>query len=346
VAATDKNTEHESGASDSEVLIRALYQQFLGRAAAPGEVQHWLSNFHDVASVGRLVASLAAAARKTKSEQVPVTYPAGHFYSPVVDPGTVRDYVARSMQTRPEEIAGIDLDLEAMRAYWMAHREVLAATPFSDEPNGRDRYYYQGGPYPYGDAIMLRAIIAAQRPRRIVEIGSGFSTACMLDSLDHFGLQHTRITCIEPFTARLRSVLRPGDDARVEIIERPVQGLGLETFAALEANDVLFIDSTHVLKTGSDVHYELFHILPTLKQGVLVHFHDCRYPFEYPSEFIFQRNYSWNEAYALRAFLMYNSKFRVFFYNSLFAKHAGNLVAATCPAFLRNPGSSIWLMVQ
>jgi predicted O-methyltransferase YrrM len=193
---------------------------------------------------------------------------------------------------------------------------------------------------------MLRAVIAAERPRRIVEIGSGFSTACMLDSLDHFGLKQTRITCIEPFSARLRSVLRPGDEARVEIIERPVQGMALETFARLEANDILFIDSTHVLKTGSDVHYELFHILPVLKTGVLVHFHDCRYPFEYPAEFIFERNYSWNEAYALRAFLMYNAKFRVFFYNSLFARRFRDLAAAACPAFLRNPGSSIWLKVN
>lgn len=285
-------------------------------------------------------------ADNVKSDAVPIPYPAGHFYSPVVDPSTVRDYVTRLAPKRYGEIAGIDFDLDAMRAYWVTHRDMLASVPFADQPNGRDRYHYTGGPYPHGDAIMLRAIIGAQRPMRIIEIGSGFSTACMLDSLDHFDLGGTRISCIEPHAARLRSVLRPADAARVEILERPVQGMELDRFAALQANDILFIDSTHVLKTGSDVHYELFHILPVLKPGVLVHFHDCRYPFEYPEEFIFRRNYSWNEAYALRAFLMYNTRFRVFFYNSLFAAEFRGLVAETCPPFLRNPGSSIWLQAQ
>jgi predicted O-methyltransferase YrrM len=339
-----KSQEFETGSK--ALLIQELYRQFLGRAAAPGEVEHWLAKLNDVGSVSELVRALAAKAAKSNRPSFAIPYPPGHFYSPVVDPETVRDYVSRFAPKRPEEIAGIELDLDAMLAYWNRCREVIASTPFSEDPNGRDRYYYRGGPYPYGDAIMLRAIISAQRPRRIVEIGSGFSTACMLDSLDHFDLTQTRITCIEPHAARLRSVLRPADEARVDILERPVQGMALDTFARLEANDILFIDSTHVLKTGSDVHYELFHILPVLKPGLLVHFHDCRYPFEYPDQFIFERNYSWNEAYALRAFLMYNAKFRVFFYNSLFAAQHRALAVATCPPFAKNPGSSIWLSVQ
>jgi predicted O-methyltransferase YrrM len=335
----------ENRAPALQDLLQALYQRFLSRAAGPQEIQHWLPRLGDAASVLALVRALEASGERAGAP-VQTTYPAGHFFSPVVDPRTVGDYVAASMRAKPDEIAGIPLDLESMRAFWKANERLIAATPFTEEPDGHHRYYYRGGPYQYGDAITLRAMIGSHRPKRIVEIGSGFSTACMLDAAEEFGLADLRLTCIEPYAARLRSVLRPQDKDRVEIIEDKVQGMPLERFAALEPNDILFIDSTHVLKTGSDVHYELFHILPVVRPGVLVHFHDCRYPFEYPAEFIFKRNYSWNEAYAVRAFLMYNPRFRVFFYNSLFAMECRDMVAATCPAFLRNPGSSLWLRAQ
>jgi predicted O-methyltransferase YrrM len=325
-------------------LVQILFQRFLSRSAGPQELDQWLPRLRDPAAVTALVRVLEASARRA-GEPVRTTYPAGHFFSPVVDPGTVGDYVALETQARPGDIAGIDFRVDDMQAFWTKHSALFASTPFTEEPNGHNRYYYSGGPYPYGDAITLRTMIGAHRPKRIVEIGSGFSTACMLDAAEEFGLVDLSITCIEPYAARLRSVLHPEDNARVEILEQKVQGMALDRFERLEPNDILFIDSTHVLKTGSDVHYELFHILPVVRPGVLVHFHDCRYPFEYPAEFIFKRNYSWNEAYAVRAFLMYNSRFRVIFYNSLFAKECRDLVAATCPDFLRNPGSSIWLTV-
>ena len=171
----------------------------------------------------------------------------------------------------------------------------------------------------------------------------GYSTACALDTLDEVGLAQTRMTCIEPYPAALHRRLRSGDLDRVTIIESIVQNVPVETFRELEDGDILFIDSTHVLKTGSDVHFELFDVLPSLKPGVLVHFHDIRWPFEYPAEFIFDRNFSWNEAYALRAFLMFNNRFSVFFYNSLFATLNQNLARETFPDFMLNVGSSIWL---
>src|SRR4029453_10415837 len=110
-----------------------------------------------------------------------------------------------------------------------------------------------------------------------------------------------------------------------------------------ESGDVLFIDSSHVLKTGSDVHRELFEILPALTPGVLVHFHDIDYPFEYPDLFLFERRYSWNEAYAVRAFLMYNANYRVEFMVAMFRRMAADLVRATFPAFDEQPGASLWV---
>jgi hypothetical protein len=186
-------------------------------------------------------------------------------------------------------------------------------------------------------------MILAHRPRRIIEIGSGFSSACMLDALDAGGIEECRLHCIDPHPERLLGTLRGADRQRVTIDQQPVQAVSRELFRTLQANDILFIDSTHVLKTGSDVACELFEILPVLEKNVLVHFHDIQYPFEYPEEWAVRRNFSWNEVYALRAFLMYNRDFEILFFNSFFTARQRPKIAASAPGFLRNPGGSLWL---
>ena len=113
-------------------------------------------------------------------------------------------------------------------------------------------------------------------------------------------------TFIEPHPKLLKSLLKQGDLERIEIVPRPLQDVDLELFESLRANDILFIDSTHVAKIGSDVNRIFFEILPALATGVYVHFHDIFYPFEYPREWIYEGR-AWNEAYMLRAFLMYNA---------------------------------------
>jgi predicted O-methyltransferase YrrM len=327
-----------------EALFQILLRCF-GRTPSARELEKWHERLnHQKASV--FVTQLAGMRPFVANRQVRVKNPAGHYFSPVVDPETVVDYVARERPARAGDVPGIDFDLEAMEQFWRTHRDTIAATPFSDQPDGVHRYCYEGGPYNHGDGITLRAMIQAFRPRRIVEIGSGYSTACMLDSAEEFRLDDFRITCIEPYPTRLKSVLRNEDETRVHIIEQGVQGIDLEIFRQLERNDILFIDSTHVLKTGSDVHYELFHILPVLQPGVLVHFHDCRWPFEYSDKQIFEKNYSWNEAYGVRALLMWSTRLRVLFSGSLFALERTELVREVCPTFLTNPGSAIWVQVQ
>jgi hypothetical protein len=97
------------------------------------------------------------------------------------------------------------------------------------------------------------------------------------------------------------------------------------------------------VKTGSDVVYELFEILPRLRSGVVVHFHDVFYPFEYPFEWVVVRNYSWNELYALRAFLMGNQDWEIMFFNDYFARIERDRIARDAPEILRNPGGGLWL---
>jgi len=111
----------------------------------------------------------------------------------------------------------------------------------------------------------------------------------------------------------------------------------------LEAGDILFIDSTHVLRTGSDVVFELFEILPRLAKGVIVHFHDMFWPFEYPRSWAVEENRSWNELYAVRAFLINNDAWRVLFFNDYMRLFERDLIQRTYPNFLKNSGGALWL---
>ena len=333
-SATAPRTEH--------ILAEAL-ERMLGMRPTPEMLTAWSLRLSSGVTAEDFLAAVAASPRYAVNRHVGSTFPPGHFHSPVVDPETVRDYVAESRATDPCDIAGIEIPLAEMEKFWRRHEALIAATPFSENPDPRWRYHVAGGPFPLSDATVLRAMIHAHRPRRIIEIGSGYSTACMLDAADEAGLSDLQITCVEPYPSRLLSLLRPGDEHHVTIEQRPVQRMPLDAYRSLEANDILFIDSTHVLKTGSDVHYELFHILPSIRRGVIIHFHDCQFPFEYPDRWIFDENFSWNESYALRAFLMWNTRFAIYFWGGAFVRSFRPLVRQTFPRFLPNSGGSIWL---
>ena len=114
----------------------------------------------------------------------------------------------------------------------------------------------------------------------------------------------------------------------------------------LAANDILFIDSSHVSKAGSDVNHILFELLPRLAPGVFVHFHDVLYPFEYPREW-FELGISWNEPYILRAFLQYNTQFPIRFWNDFMMKFHAEAIQKLMPLCADPPafgvGGSLWL---
>ena len=274
-----------------EPLWHVLMRVF-GRTPLPRELEMWGAKLKE-SEAHKFVRMLVNSKSFSGTKFVRAKNPPGHYFSPVVDPDLVRDYVEMNRRAGPNDLAGIEFPIGEMEKFWNANRDFISGTPFTSQPGPRGRYFYGGGPYHFGDAITARAMIGHFRPRRVIEIGSGFSSACMLDAAEHAGLEEFHLTCIEPFPKRLKSVLRSDDEGtRVTIHERGVQQMPLDMFAALEPNDILFIDSTHVMKTGSDVHYEIFYILPVLKPGVVVHFHDCRFPLEYSDIQIFEKNYS------------------------------------------------------
>ena len=194
-----------------------------------------------------------------------------------------------------------------------------------------------------GDAFVLACMVRHLRPRRYVEVGSGFSSAVVLDTLDRTPGLATACIFIEPDTERLESLLRPADQARTTIIRSDVQHVPLDVFRGLGHDDILFLDTTHVSKTGSDVNHELFNILPILTSGVVVHFHDIFWGFDYPDQWVFDENRSWNEAYVVRAFLMYNEQFEIMYANNVFGLAQPAQLERVCPGISHNPGSGFWL---
>ncbi len=180
------------------------------------------------------------------------------------------------------------------------------------------------------------------KPKRLIEIGSGFSSAAMLDTNDNNLQSNIFFTFIEPNPDRLFNLLTEEDKKQHRIIQRNVQEVDFEVFSDLEEDDILFIDSSHVVKVGSDVVCLLFQIIPRLKPGVIIHFHDIFYPFEYPSQW-FEEGRAWNEIYCLRAFLQYNSAFEILYFNSFIELVHQDLLKLKMPLCLKNPGSSLWL---
>ena len=189
---------------------------------------------------------------------------------------------------------------------------------------------------------MLYGMMRHLRPKRIVEVGSGFSSAAMLDVNERVLGGRTHLTFIDPDMSRVRALLRAGDQSRATMIERRVQDVPLEVFAALEAGDILFIDSSHVSKVGSDVNRLFFDVLPALRPGVCIHIHDVAGNLEYPAAWLAEGR-AWNEQYLLRAFLMYNRSFEIALFTAWLFDTRPEFFRERMPLCTRGGGGQIWL---
>jgi hypothetical protein len=281
------------------------------------------------------------------AESVPDTwvakpFPDGHFYSPVPDLLDIRDR-AGSIFAAPDSVPGIPIDWDAQveLARTSLSRHVVDA-PFSDAA-GPNRYGFDNDQFGQGDALVWHAMLRHLLPSVVVEVGSGHSSAVLLDTVDLVDGWSPRITLVEPYPDRLRSVLRPEDNVDVRVAT--AQSVEQEVFDTLGAGDVLFIDSTHVSKVGSDVNRLLLDVLPRLAAGVVVHVHDIFYPFEYPPQWVFEGR-AWTEAYVLRALLTNSNRLSVLWFNHGLAQFAHDRVSALLPGWSRNPGGSIYLQVS
>lgn len=271
------------------------------------------------------------------------SFPPGHFYSPIVD---VEQLKKDRMRIWPEKvddaIEGVDLHQKEQVALLENFATYYAEMPFPEEKSPATRYYLSNEYYSYTDGIILYSVMRHFKPARIVEVGSGFSSALMLDVNQKFLGGKTALTFIEPYPERLNSLLKENDRRNVDIRAVEIQTVAPSFFEKLEANDIFFVDSSHVSKTGSDLNYILFRIIPNLKKGVLIHFHDIFYPFEYPAEWALDGR-NWNEAYLLRAFLMNNKDYRIVFFTSYMHRFFEEEMKRALPLTVKNRGAGIWI---
>jgi hypothetical protein len=218
-----------------------------------------------------------------------------------------------------------------MRAFYERlgrHREAISFL-------GSGRYKKENPAFWSGDAWVLAAMVAEFRPRRVIEVGCGYSSCVLMDLNDRLRAHDPiGLRFIDPFPETLLSLLEPGDPYRVQITASELQGLGPKEFEPLEENDILFLDTSHVVKTGGEVEYALNEILPALKPGVLVHIHDIFAGWEYPPDWVLDDHRSWSEIYMVRLLAEQGRTWRVEMFNDLCAKLWGCAEVA---------GSSLWL---
>jgi predicted O-methyltransferase YrrM len=266
-------------------------------------------------------------------------FPPGHPLSPLPSGADIEAHAA--FDWHPPAIPGVELGVDEQRCLLQRLARHYPRLPFSAHAVVGSRYYYENSSYSYADAIFLGCMMLEFKPRRIIEVGCGFSSAAMLDISERFF--DGRIDClfIDPDPSRLRSLLEQKEVA-ARLMEKKLQDVPLNVFSGLEAGDILFIDSSHISKVGSDVNLIFFDVLPRLQKGVLVHIHDVFYPLEYPQAWL-QRGWVWNEQYLLHAFLQFNHAFAVrLFSHFLIARDRDwfSLHMADC---LKNPGGCLWL---
>lgn len=270
--------------------------------------------------------------------------PPGHLYSPITDPN---DQFVR--QTEIDNLAALDgrsdlvMDEQAQLRLlgWLG--EHGSRFPFHASPEPEWRYCTGNGHFGHADAALLFAMLLEYKPSRLIELGCGFSSLLVMDVNDHFLDRNLDITFADPRPDGVLSLLAALDSYRERVQNRRAQEVTVETFQTLRRGDILSLETSHVAKTGSDVCDILFRILPSLAPGVLVHVHDVFYPFEYPEAWVVQDNRSWSEAYLLRAFLQYNSAFRVLFFNDLMARKYPAQMSAAFPGLEDMRASSLWL---
>ncbi len=233
-----------------------------------------------------------------------------HFFSPIPD--------TRALATREalwetdSELPGVDLNVKEQ-----LHFLDSVFPRFSHECNfplhktsTPHEYYINNGSFGLISAAVLHCMIRHFRPKMIVEVGSGYSTlvaarASMMNQADGV---HTDFVSIEPYPIQ---PLRKGIPGLSRLEPRNVEDIDIDFFARLEEGDILFIDSSHVIRIGGDVVFLYLEVLPRLKSGVIIHIHDIFFPKNYPKDWVLKQRRFWNEQYLLQAFLTHNRHFDV-----------------------------------
>jgi len=264
------------------------------------------------------------------------------YYSPVPD----LERLPKDIWERRSALGGIDLRVE--RAMGLVESELAPFVPELDVPIDGPKppgeFFLRNHNYESVDAELLYALVRARKPRRVLELGSGYTTlligaACRRNAEDGAETEHV---AYDPYPRAQIFGASPPPPTRFEPVS--ATDVPLDAFRELGAGDVLFVDTTHTVKLGSDVNYIVLDVLPALASGVIVHFHDVFLPWEYPRSWFETMQYYWAEQYLLQAFLAFNDAFEVLLPAQALAREHADRLSAVIPSF--EPGVSpgaLWL---
>lgn len=260
-----------------------------------------------------------------------------HFYQPL--PDTTK--IPLSIFKKTSQMIGINLNdkeqLKLLENVFIKFQSEYNKIPH--EPTGDDQtYYFHNLAFDGVDGLVYYSMIRNFKPKKVLEIGSGWSTkiaaqAALLN-------KNTQITCIEPYPMEF---LKKGFPGLSKIISKDVQKIPLSFFEQLEKDDILFIDSTHTVKTGGDVNYLFLEVIPRLKKGVYIHIHDIFLPFDYPKKWVIDEKRFWAEQYLLQSFLTFNSSYKIIYSNNYMGYKYPQKVRKTFPKSPYIKGGSIWI---
>lgn len=233
-----------------------------------------------------------------------------HFYEPIPDTKKLKNNLWQGYSN----LIGIDMNGKKqlkLLSYFVSNFKKEYESFLKEKTSIPYKYYVNNRSFASTDGEVLYCMIRFLKPKKVVEIGSGFSTYLLTEAILKNKKENninTELIIIDPYPSK---VLEKGLPEFSKLIKKEVQDVSLSFFHKLKENDILFIDSSHTLKIGSDVQYEYLEILPSLNVGVIIHIHDIFLPLEYPKEWILKYHRFWTEQYLLQAFLIFNNVFEV-----------------------------------
>jgi Methyltransferase domain len=254
-----------------------------------------------------------------------------HFYSQIPDVQELRQTTAWRRPRRMQSVRGHELGQQLRFAERVCRSEYVQRAI-------RDRVYEQAcasnGDPGYGpiEALFLYAFVRAERPRRIVQVGSGVSSAVILSAAEHAEYE-VELCCIDPYPTDY--LKRQSELGNIELIAKPAQDVVVDEAAKLRAGDMLFVDSTHVVKPGGEVNVIVLDVLPTLTAGMWVHFHDITFPYDYTRRVVSEDLFFPLESTLLHAFLSCNDRYEICTSMSMLHYAAPERLAELLPSYQR-----------
>ena len=273
-------------------------------------------------------------------EKVGIHITKNHYFSPIPSLAELRKKV--DLFDKEIDMVGFDWHQETqiglMRDAFPLYSHECSFPQTEDDGINEWDYFIDNGSFPIGDAYILNSMIKHFKPKKVIEIGSGFSTLVMANA---FTSPSQELISVNPFPGEFDKLFTKGFPGFTKLIKKSVESLSLEFFDTLEANDILFIDSSHVVRFMGDVTFLYLEVIPRLKPGVIIHAHDIFLPRHIPKEWIFEEHRFWTEQYLLWALLSFNTKFEILF-SAQYMKKYNTELESIFPGYWA--GGSFWFI--